>query len=116
MLTANAFGVAPFELDLASELNYGTWKITAESGSASGCLDVRVEKYVLPRFSVECVTDRDYFLVDEEVAGTIKANYFFGAPVTKAKVKYKVMRSDYSASWYPVAPWDWRRQKRKTRK
>ncbi|MHC4744771.1 MAG: alpha-2-macroglobulin family protein, partial [Planctomycetota bacterium] len=81
VLAANSFGVAPFELDLASELNYGTWKITAESGASSGSLDVRVEEYVLPRFNVECVTERDYFLVDEEVVGTIKAEYFFGKPV-----------------------------------
>jgi len=80
-LTTNAFGVAPFELPLASELNFGTWKITAEAGSASTAIDVRVEKYVLPRFDVELVTERDYFLVDETVSGTVKANYFFGKNV-----------------------------------
>ncbi|MHC4462780.1 MAG: alpha-2-macroglobulin family protein, partial [Planctomycetota bacterium] len=80
-LTTNAFGVAPFKLDLASELNFGTWKITADSGSASGTVDVRVEKYVLPRFEVELVTTQDYFLVDQEISGTVNANYFFGKPV-----------------------------------
>lgn len=80
-LTTNAFGVAPFKLDLASELNFGTWKITAESGSASGTVDVRVEKYVLPRFEVELVTPQDYFLVYQDISGTVNANYFFGKPV-----------------------------------
>jgi CD109 antigen len=80
-LKANAFGVAPFKLDLANELNFGTWKIAAESGSASSQIDIRVEKYVLPRFEVELATVRDYFLVDEEMSGTINANYFFGKPV-----------------------------------
>ena len=80
-LTTNAFGVAPFKLALASELNFGTWKITAESGSASGTVDVRVEKYVLPRFEVELDTTQDYFLVDQEISGTVNANYFFGKPV-----------------------------------
>ena len=55
-LQTNAFGVAPFTLDLASELNYGTWKITAEAGSATGMVDVRVEEYVLPRFEVKVET------------------------------------------------------------
>ncbi|MBN1818256.1 MAG: hypothetical protein JW828_12930 [Sedimentisphaerales bacterium] len=77
-LVANAFGVASFDLPLATELNLGTWKITADAESASSCIDVRVEKYVLPRFEVDLETPRDYFLVDEEITGQIKANYFFG--------------------------------------
>ncbi|MBW8039279.1 MAG: alpha-2-macroglobulin [Planctomycetes bacterium] len=80
-LKTNAFGVAPFKLDLANELNFGTWKIAAESGSASGQIDIRVEKYVLPRFEVELSTVRDYFLVDEDMFGTINATYFFGKAV-----------------------------------
>ena len=80
-LTTNAFGVAPFALDLATELNFGTWKITAESGTASGMTDLRVEKYVLPRFNVDVLTDKDYFLVDEPVVGSVTSFYFFGKPV-----------------------------------
>ena len=99
-LTANAFGVAPFELDLASELNYGTWKITAESGSASGFVDVRVEEYVLPRFNVELITDRDYFLVDEEMAGTVRAEYFFGKPVDGT---VEILASRYVGVWEEYA-------------
>ena len=30
-----------------------------------------------------------------------------GAPVTKATVKYKVMRTEASSRWYPTGPWDW---------
>jgi CD109 antigen len=80
-LTTNAFGVAPFELPLATELNFGTWKITAESGASSGFVDVRVEKYVLPRFDVEVIMEKDYVLVDQPVAGAVVAAYFFGKPV-----------------------------------
>lgn len=80
-LTTNSFGVAPFKLDLASELNFGTWKITVECGSASSNIDVRVEKYVLPRFEVKLDTSRDYFLVNEQITGSVNANYFFGKPV-----------------------------------
>jgi len=99
-LTTNAFGVAPFELDLANELNFGTWKISAESGSASGAADVRVEKYVLPRFDVELVTDRDYFLVDETIPGTVSATYFFGKPVDGT---VEVRASRYVGVWEEYA-------------
>lgn len=80
-LVSNVFGVAPFELPLASELNFGTWKITAESGSSSGFIDVRVEKYVLPRFNVDLNMPKDYFIVDEAISGTVEAAYFFGKTV-----------------------------------
>ena len=33
-------------------------------------------------------------MLGEKITATIKAKYYFGAPVTKAKVKYKVTRTD----------------------
>ncbi len=80
-IAANDFGVAPFELPLASELNCGEWKIAATSGQASAQAVVRVEPYVLPRFKIEVQLDREWFLVDEKVTGTVRAGYFFGKPV-----------------------------------
>jgi len=99
-LQTNAFGVAPFTLDLASELNYGTWKITAEAGSASGAADIRVEEYVLPRFEVKLDTQRDYFLVDEKIPGTVRATYFFGKPVEGT---VEVRASRYVGVWEEYA-------------
>jgi len=99
-LQTNAFGVAPFDLDLASELNYGTWKITAESGSAQGMADIRVEEYVLPRFEVKLEMERDYFRVDEEVPGTVRATYFFGEPVDGT---VEVRASRYVGVWEEYA-------------
>jgi CD109 antigen len=95
-LQTNAFGVAPFTLDLASELNYGTWKITAEAGSATGTVDVRVEEYVLPRFEVKLETERDYFLVTEQIPGTVRATYFFGKPVDGT---VEIRASRYVGTW-----------------
>jgi len=43
----------------------------------------------------------------EKITATIQAKYYFGAPVTKAKVKYKVLRSSHDSSWYPVGRLDW---------
>jgi CD109 antigen len=80
-LETNAFGVASFDLPLASELNLGTWKITAESDDAKTTVDVRVERYVLPKFEIEVSTPKDWFLVDEEITGSVSARYFFGKPV-----------------------------------
>lgn len=78
---ANEYGVAPFSLQLASEVNYGVWKIRARSLTAEVEKDVRVEDYVLPRFEVKLNLERNWVLVDEEIRGSVDARYFFGKPV-----------------------------------
>jgi CD109 antigen len=99
-VVSNAFGVASFELDLATELNYGTWKISAESGSGVAFIDVRVEKYVLPRFDVQVDFDANYFLVDEVVTGTVSSFYFFGQPVDGT---VEIVASRYVGIWEEYA-------------
>ena len=80
-LEADSYGVAPFSLDLASELNYGTWKIKAKTSSSESLKDLRVEQYVLPRFDLKLNLPKTWALVDEPIQGTVKADYFFGKPV-----------------------------------
>ncbi len=80
-LTADQYGVAPFSLDLATELNYGVWKIRARSTSGSSEKDLRVEAYVLPRFDLKLDLPKTWVLVDEPLQGIVQANYFFGQPV-----------------------------------
>lgn len=80
-LTANEFGTAPFSLDLATEVNFGTWKIRASSGHGESVRDIRVEEYVLPRFELTLSFPQQWALVDEKIDGSLKAAYFFGQPV-----------------------------------
>ena len=80
-LEANEFGVAPFSLRLASEVNFGTWKVKARSEDVESIRDVRVEEYTLPRFNLGVEFERSWTLVDQEVGGTIDARYFFGRGV-----------------------------------
>ena len=103
-LTANQYGVDSFELPLATELNFGTWKISATSGSESKTeLDVEVDKYVLPAFEVNLNLAKDWFLVDERIAGTVDSKYFFGKTV-KGKVHISAMR--YVSTWEEYASID----------
>ncbi|MBP1907880.1 alpha-2-macroglobulin family protein [Methanolobus bombayensis] len=80
-LKSNEYGVASFDLPLASELNLGTWKVTATAGDSSSMVDIQVDKYVLPKFDVSLETPQEWFLVSDEITGTVSANYFFGKEV-----------------------------------
>jgi hypothetical protein len=46
-------------------------------------------------------------MLGEKITAKINAKYYFGSPVTKATVKYKITRSSYSNDWFPAARWDW---------
>ncbi|MEI7832905.1 MAG: MG2 domain-containing protein, partial [bacterium] len=72
-----------------------------------GSITFRVEEYKKPEFEVKVDAPTEPVMLGEKIQATIKANYYFGAPVTDAKVKYKIMRTGYSATWYPTAYWDW---------
>jgi CD109 antigen len=80
-LTANEYGAAAFALDLAKEVNFGTWKIRAKSEGAESVRDVRVEEYTLPRFELKASFPKSWALVDERITGAVEAKYFFGKDV-----------------------------------
>jgi len=67
----------------------------------------RVEEYKKPEFEVKVDAPKEPVSLGEKITATIQAKYFFGAPVTKAKVKYKVLRTTHSGVWHPPGPWDW---------
>src|SRR5262249_9715882 len=64
-------------------------------------------EYKKPEFEVTVEAPKEPVLLGEQVTATIQAKYYFGAPVTHAKVKYKVMRSTHTSRWYPRGNWDW---------
>ncbi|MDE0838188.1 MAG: MG2 domain-containing protein, partial [Kiritimatiellae bacterium] len=86
-----ALGVYRFEI-----VNYGNAQAT-----------FRVEEYKKPEFQVSIDAPSEPVALGEKVTATINARYYFGAPVTDAKVTYKVKRQAHSAQWYPVGRWDW---------
>jgi alpha-2-macroglobulin len=72
-----------------------------------GGVTFRVEEYKKPEFEVTVEAPTEPVMLGEKITATIHAKYYFGSPVTKAKVKYKVLRTSHTERWYPIAPWDW---------
>ncbi|MCD4844734.1 MAG: alpha-2-macroglobulin, partial [Methanosarcinales archaeon] len=102
-LSTNEYGVASFDMPLANELNLGTWKATASMGESTTQLDLRIEKYVLPKFEVNVSTPKDWFLVDEKITGKVDAAYFFGKPV---EGQVTITASRYVGIWEEYATYD----------
>ncbi len=67
----------------------------------------RVEEYKKPEFEVSVETKSDLVRLGETVDGTIQAKYYFGAPVSKGRVTYKIFREDYDHRYVRPGYWDW---------
>ena len=101
---ADAYGGFDGEYFLPQDAMLGTYSIHIPSYGGGS---FRVEEYKKPEFEVKVEAPSEPVMLGEKITATIQAKYYFGAPVTKAKVKYKILRSDYSSNWYPLGIWDW---------
>jgi uncharacterized protein YfaS (alpha-2-macroglobulin family) len=101
---ADAYGGFDGSFELPSGATLGDYSIDIPERGGGW---FRVEEYKKPEFEVRVDAPTKPVKLGERVEATIRANYFFGAPVVQAKVKYKVLRSPVDERWYPVGPWDW---------
>jgi uncharacterized protein YfaS (alpha-2-macroglobulin family) len=85
-LLTSAYGIAAVDFQLASEVNTGPYKIQAVMENTTSETTVQVERYVLPKFSIDLETERSFYLPGETVNGTLQASYFFGKPVSQGQV------------------------------
>jgi uncharacterized protein YfaS (alpha-2-macroglobulin family) len=106
-LTADAYGGIEGEFKLVADAALGVYRISHGGGSVYGGQTFRVEEYKKPEFEVIVEAPAEPVMLGEKIAATIKAAYYFGAPVTEATVKYKVLRSEHDSRWYPSFYWDW---------
>ncbi|AFV24188.1 A-macroglobulin like protein [Methanolobus psychrophilus R15] len=102
-MRSNEYGVASFDLPLASELNLGTWKIKASAGDSISNVDIQIDKYVLPKFDVTVTTPQEWFLVSDKITGTVSSSYFFGKDV---EGEVLVEASRYVGEWEQYATYN----------
>ncbi len=101
---ADEYGGIDGEYALPRDAALGVWRINL-SGWGGGTF--RVEEYKKPEFEVTVEAPKEPAALGEKITATINARYYFGAPVTDAKVVFKVRRTPHTARWYPPGIWDW---------
>ena len=103
-LTADAYGGLAGSWTLPDNATLGHYQLyVVNHGGGS----FRVEEYKKPEYEVSIEAPDEPVMLGETARATIRANYYFGAPVTEAMVRYKVLRTSYSEQWFPPQPWDW---------
>ena len=106
--TTDKFGGFDGEITLPEDATLGVYQLQLPwDGTVSGNNTFRVEEYKKPEFEVTVEAPDKPIELGETVTATIKAKYYFGAPVTQGTVKYKVERTKKDSRWFPIEPWDW---------
>ncbi|MEI9971637.1 MAG: MG2 domain-containing protein [Ignavibacteriota bacterium] len=99
-LTTNANGTLHDEFTIPAGSALGSYSIEIHTGgesNLSGSFDV--EEYKKPEYEVRVTPAKFRILQGDTAQATIEARYYFGEPVSGAKVKYSVYRSRY---WFPL--------------
>jgi len=95
------------EFVLGEEPKLGVYRLNVNGASWQGGQNFRVEEYKKPEFEVKVEPSTTHAKLGETLKAVIRADYYFGAPVTDAEVSYKVFREEYRFRSYPPGEWDW---------
>jgi uncharacterized protein YfaS (alpha-2-macroglobulin family) len=107
VLKSDEFGGVNGEYALPKGAMLGAYSILLNDGRTAGSVGFRCEEYKKPEFEVTVKSPDKPVMLGEKIEAQLIAKYYFGAPVTNAKVKVKVERSPHDTRWYPAARWDW---------
>ncbi|MGQ9562323.1 MAG: alpha-2-macroglobulin family protein [Thermogutta sp.] len=101
------YGGIQGEWEIPQDATLGMYHLIVRAGRLAGGGAFRVEEYKKPEFEVTVQAPEKPVALGETIEATIQAKYYFGSPVTHAKVKYKIERTGYTEAWYPPRPFDW---------
>lgn len=84
------FGITSADCALADEIIEGAYVVQCTLGPTESKQSVQVQKYVLPKFRIELGADKAYYQPGQRMKLSIRANYFFGKPVSDAPVEVQI--------------------------
>ena len=92
----NANGTFNGSLTLGSEPPLGDYRLVAlVAGNRYESL-FKVQEYRKPEFKLDVTTPQERYISGETAKAVVSANYYFGAPVSGAKINYTVYSRPYS--------------------
>ncbi len=107
-VTCDPYGGIHGEWPIKADARLGSYHVGLFKGDEHvGGGGFLVEEYKKPEFEVAIAAPTEPVMLGEKIEAKVKATYYFGAPVAKATLKYKVLRHAHDARWFPVMPWDW---------
>lgn len=97
--SVSAFGTVNGEFELPSTASLGYYNLQMRSGEAMVSGGFEVQEYKKPEYEVRVMPEKRRVVQGEPIKATIQARYYFGEPVTNAKVTWVAHKGRY---WYPL--------------
>ena len=98
-LTTNTNGIIHDEMTTGRGATLGGYFINVKAGQNDMGGNFEIQEYKKPEYEILVTPDKPRVVEGESTPVTIDAKYYFGEPVSGAKVKYSVFRSRY---WFPL--------------
>ena len=100
-LTTNANGSIADNLTLPASAGLGNYFIEVKSTVGEGYMSgsFEVQEYKKPEYEVRVTPGKARVLEGDTVQASVEARYYFGEPVSNAKVHYSIYRNHY---WFPL--------------
>jgi uncharacterized protein YfaS (alpha-2-macroglobulin family) len=98
-LTTNSAGIIHDEVTLDRTAALGSYYVQVTPGQGTMSGNFEVQEYKKPEYEVHVTAEKPRVLEGEKITATIDSRYYFGEPVSGAKVEYSIYRSTY---WYPL--------------
>lgn len=105
--TTDAWGTIGGELTLGEEPPLGVYNIQIKFGEQVASGQFRVEEYRKPEFKVTVGAPLAEVRPGGSAAIPVQCDYYFGAPVADAEVRFVVQRRPYRHYYWFPGPWDW---------
>ncbi len=94
-LPLNSRGTFSGEVETTEDAPLGGYSLRAKINNSTASGYFEVQEYKKPEYKVTVRAADKFVVVNSKTKFTVEARYFFGAPVTRANVKYYVYRSRY---------------------
>jgi alpha-2-macroglobulin len=95
-LPLNEMGTVNGEFSLGPDATLGYYSLQARYGQQLFNADFQVAEYRKPEFQVQVTLDKPDYIQGAKIQGQAEATFFFGGPVSKANVHWRVMRQGYA--------------------
>lgn len=111
--TTNKNAALSGDFELPDNVELGTMRILLNLKSKKsadrvfGTINATIEEYRIPEYEVNIQTTPNTVVLGDKFSAKISAKYYFGAPVTKALVNYKVIRNAEIQLLLRPDKWGW---------
>lgn len=106
-LKTNSNGTIEGTFELDDEPALGDYALNVIVNSQTYSSSFRVEEYKKPEYKVIIETEKSQYTFGSTLKGKIKAEYYFGSPVSAADVKYEIYKRNIWRPWWYFEPHAW---------